>query len=70
MTKREFLDQLKKIGESQKSFYEKTGKTSSLNGYTLEQDLPITYEKMLELLKELNNKNKIIEASNTPISQK
>jgi hypothetical protein len=70
MTKREFLDQLKKIGESQKSFYEKTGKTSSLSGYTLEQDLPITYEKLLELLKELNNKNKIIEALNTAISQK
>jgi hypothetical protein len=70
MTKSEFLQELKRIGESQNSFYEKTGKTSSLSGYRLEQDLPIAYEKLLQLLKELHKKDKIIEALNTAISQK
>jgi|LGOV01.1.fsa_nt_gb hypothetical protein len=64
MTKKQLLHELNTINISQKDFYEKTGKSSSLSGYRNDEELPLTYEKLLFLLKELNHKDKIIAALN------
>jgi len=70
MTKEIFLKELKFIGYNKDSFYKKTGKKSALSGYRLDEELPESYISLLELLKELHQKDKIINALNTAISNK